>query len=82
MGERCIELSPGDVLLFYTDGLTESFSPDGEMFGEERLAALLCSLASYPPAAMLDALEAALFDFTAQSPLSDDVTLIAVRREE
>ncbi|MCX7754352.1 MAG: GAF domain-containing protein [Anaerolineales bacterium] len=82
MAETCIELSPGDVLLFYTDGLTESFSPDGEMFGEERLSALLCSLASYPPAAMLDALETALSDFTAQSPLSDDITLIAIRREE
>lgn len=78
MGETSIQMAPGDVLLFYTDGVTESFSPAGEMFGEERLTALLASSSPAPAEALLDMLENALFDFTAHAPLSDDITLIVV----
>ena len=41
INERRIHMQPGDFLLLYTDGLTESFAPDGEMYGEGRLLAEL-----------------------------------------
>src|SRR5207245_7060007 len=36
------QISPGDILALYTDGITESFNDAGEQFGEERLAEALC----------------------------------------
>ncbi len=42
--EHKIRMKPADFLLLYTDGLTESFAPDGEMYGEERLMAELQAL--------------------------------------
>ncbi len=39
--EAIVDLRPGDLLAFYTDGITEALSPAGEMFGPERLEALL-----------------------------------------
>ncbi len=41
MEERSILLAPDDLLLLYTDGLTEAFSPEDEIFGEERLLEIL-----------------------------------------
>jgi sigma-B regulation protein RsbU (phosphoserine phosphatase) len=45
IGESKIRMKPADFLLLYTDGLTESFAADGEMYGEERLLAELHRLA-------------------------------------
>jgi sigma-B regulation protein RsbU (phosphoserine phosphatase) len=45
IGERKIRMKPADFLLLYTDGLTESFAADGEMYGEGRLLAELRGLA-------------------------------------
>jgi sigma-B regulation protein RsbU (phosphoserine phosphatase) len=39
--EAWVDLVPGDVVVFYTDGITESLSPSGEMFGPERLVLVL-----------------------------------------
>ena len=45
MTERSITLLPGQTLVLYTDGVTESFSPAGEMYGEERLLQMLTASA-------------------------------------
>src|SRR5690606_5564500 len=39
--QQTLYLTPGDLLYLYTDGITEAFNPDGQVFGEERLASLL-----------------------------------------
>ena len=44
MQERTISLAVGDNLLLYTDGLTEAFSPDGNLFGDSRLMDALISI--------------------------------------
>jgi phosphoserine phosphatase RsbU/P len=75
-----LEIDPGDTLIFYTDGVTEQFSPDGEMFGEERLLSMLESQTGQNVRAILDNLHRTLEEFRSGDPPSDDVTLLAMRR--
>ncbi|GAB4493069.1 MAG: hypothetical protein Fur0016_20970 [Anaerolineales bacterium] len=80
MGQSTIDLTPGDVLLFYTDGITEAFSPTEEMFGEDRLYTVLNDLTPASASQVLEAVDNAVIHFTADAPVSDDITLIVVRR--
>jgi serine phosphatase RsbU (regulator of sigma subunit)/catechol 2,3-dioxygenase-like lactoylglutathione lyase family enzyme len=72
------QLSPGDTLVLYTDGITESFSPAGEEFGEERLIETLRQNCKLP----CSELRAAIVDQIRQfSPHDqhDDITLIIAK---
>ncbi|HET6849773.1 MAG TPA: SpoIIE family protein phosphatase [Gaiellales bacterium] len=72
-----LHLAPGELLLFYTDGVTEH-RKDGEMFGEERLMELLAGVPDGTrPDALLRTLEQALQDFAATP--KDDIAMIALR---
>jgi phosphoserine phosphatase RsbU/P len=74
-------LEPGDEVLFYTDGVTESFSPTTNApFGEERLDQVVASANGLGVCALLDSLDQALLSFRESSPPSDDVTLLAIQR--
>ena len=73
-------LGPGDVLLAYSDGITESRSPGGELFGAERLGAALQAAAGRAPVAILDSLREAVSQWTGGARREDDVTLLAVKR--
>ena len=79
MKERSIYLAPGDSLLLYTDGLTEAFSPAGELFGEERLSNILQS-AEGTLDETLGTVENAVKKFMSTLPPADDLTMLAVRR--
>ncbi|MGW4500698.1 SpoIIE family protein phosphatase [Micromonospora sp. NPDC004336] len=72
-------LAPGDLLLAYTNGVTEARDGrrDGEMFGEERLRAALASAAGLPPAALVDRL-LRLVDEWLDGQSQDDVAMLAV----
>jgi sigma-B regulation protein RsbU (phosphoserine phosphatase) len=71
-----VELNPGDLVLFYTDGVTEARGPGG-MFGQERLVAMLTQ-AGRRGADLLDALLATLSAFTGTAAPQDDVTILEV----
>lgn len=73
-------LDAGDLLVVYTDGITEAESPSGEQFGEPRLVGVCRRHASVPLAEMASALDAVLDAFTANAALSDDRTLLLLRR--
>ena len=75
-----VHLDPGDTLLFYSDGVTESFAPDGRAFGEEGLLAALAGLAGASARVVVDRLREAVRTFTANAEPSDDVAILAVRR--
>jgi phosphoserine phosphatase RsbU/P len=77
---RTISIRPGETLLFYTDGLTEAFSPHEETFGTEKLEELMTSGSELAPRSLLDMLEDALKQFTGPLPASDDLTMLAIRR--
>jgi phosphoserine phosphatase RsbU/P len=75
-------IAPGDLLLCYTDGVTEAFSPDRDLFGEERLDALLAP--PLPPSAgtVLDRVDNAVRQFSQGGEQNDDITMLAVQRRE
>ena len=73
-------LEQDDCLIFYTDGITEAFSPDGEMFGESRLRDLIMSGVCETAQQQLEAIDLAVQEFIGGLPSSDDITLLTVRR--
>ncbi len=77
----CCKLGPGDVLMVYSDGITESQNCAGEEFGEARLEAQLRLAQSGDANAMLFSMLGSVQDFAAASPLVDDMTLAIVRRD-
>lgn len=81
MHDDSVIIQPGDCLVLYTDGVTETFSPSEESFGEERLKEVLSCSTSCSPDRVLAAVDEALKDFRSNQPLSDDVTLIAIYRK-
>jgi serine phosphatase RsbU (regulator of sigma subunit) len=66
--------------VLYTDGLTEARDPAGDEYGADRLAALLGSLHALEPQALLSACLADHAAFRAGTPVSDDLTLLVLRR--
>ena len=78
---RRIELGPQDCVLLFTDGITEAMDADGDMFGEERLAALLAQLAPGRSArAVVDGIVHELANFRGGQEGADDVTAVVIRR--
>jgi serine phosphatase RsbU (regulator of sigma subunit) len=80
-GHRGLEtdLAPGELLLAYSDGVVEAQDGAGEPFGQERLEAVLRGAAAEPQE-VVDAVLAALDDFTRGEPAYDDVTLLVIGR--
>ena len=78
--EECLTLAPGDRLVLYTDGVTEAEREDREMFGEERLMALVESLPLELPAReLVERILAGLREFLGPAEAGDDVTVMALR---
>jgi sigma-B regulation protein RsbU (phosphoserine phosphatase) len=75
---REVPMDPGDVLLLYTDGLTEARSGE-QLFGEDRVAQILRRDPGQDAETLCKTLLEAASDF-ATTPLSDDVALLAIRR--
>ena len=78
--EREAELNPGDWMLLYTDGVTEAFSKNDEMFGTQRLFNLLSGSPYTSAKGILDTIESSVYEFIAGTDLSDDVTLVSLYR--
>ncbi len=75
------ELAPGDTLLLYTDGVVEAPGVDGSQFGEERLAEMLREL-EVGAEGLVRAVVSAVGDHTGGAAQHDDVTVVALRRDE
>ena len=80
IGERTILLSPDDLLLLYTDGLTEAFSPEDDTYGEERLRQVLETAKESSAREVLNTLEASVNQFMGLLPAADDLTMLALKR--
>ena len=74
-----VNMERGDMLLGYTDGVTEARSPEDEIFSRSRLRSLIEQ--PYNSASdLLEIIKTNLFTFIDQAPRSDDVTMLAVQR--
>ena len=78
-GATALELEPGDCLLLYTDGVTEATSEAGEMFGEERLAAIFAGAAERGARAVVAGVLAAVRGFRGPHGRGDDITVVAIK---
>jgi len=74
------EISPGDRLFLYTDGITETFNPHDEEYGEERLAAFLQRHRDSSKQALLDALVEEVLAFSDGIRPRDDMTMLLLER--
>lgn len=77
-----LRLGPGDMLVVYSDGLTDAENGAGEEFGDEQLCALIRSSASQGVEALESCLLAALDRFTQGVPQTDDITFLLVENRK
>ncbi|RKH06970.1 HAMP domain-containing protein [Corallococcus sp. CA047B] len=73
---RQAQLRPGDIVVWYTDGLTEARDGTNRLYGTQRLAAALQANAHLPADALRDALLADVRAYSAGQPQRDDITVI------
>jgi serine phosphatase RsbU (regulator of sigma subunit)/pSer/pThr/pTyr-binding forkhead associated (FHA) protein len=74
-------LSPGELLVLYTDGITEAANPKGDEFGLDRLQAAVKPHTGEPLVAIAVAIETAVEVFADGTPFGDDRTMVMLRRE-
>jgi phosphoserine phosphatase len=77
---RKLSLEAGDVLALISDGIYEFAAPDGSLFGEQGVAALLREAHALPMADLCRRLVEAAFAFGSGTAQADDITLVLVRR--
>src|SRR6267378_1854273 len=74
-------LQMGDVLVIYSDGVTEAASPSGEEFGPTRLYEVVSRNVDASAAGIRDRIESALTKFSQGTQAADDITLVIVKRQ-
>ena len=72
-------IEPGDVLVLYTDGVTEALSPEGVEFGRDRLLQAVRENCEQPARELIASLEMAVLGWTANAGASDDVTFFVIK---
>ncbi len=77
--ERTAQLACGDIVLLYTDGLTEARNVEGEFFGLQRLCAALNANRSLSPEALVNGLLNDVYAFCGDQSLEDDLAIVAMR---
>jgi len=77
--EETVTLSPGDLLLVFSDGVSEALSADGEEYGEDRIITTAKAQPGATPAELLQALFADVRVFTKGAAQSDDITAMVLR---
>jgi serine phosphatase RsbU (regulator of sigma subunit) len=78
--EMHTRLGHGDMLVLYSDGVTEANNPNYEEFGEDRFIGVLREHRERPAAAIVEAVTRALAEFASGAPQADDITLLVARR--
>lgn len=75
------QMQPGDVLVIYSDGVSEAGNPQGEEFGVKRLSDTVARNIESSAAGIRDRIEAALTKFAEGTAAADDITLVIVKRQ-
>ena len=78
--ESTLKLDKGDMLVTFTDGVTEACDPNNNLYGEERLEALLTTLRGYNAQQVTTAIDNAVNAHANGAEQSDDITIMAIKR--
>lgn len=79
-GESRVEMKPGDLLVCFTDGITEPENAYGEMYGEDRLADLVVKNSHRTEEQIVETVLAHVHEWTSSEELQDDMTILVARR--
>ena len=77
--ESVIDLRPGDLLMAFTDGVTEALNPAEEEFGDERLKELIRRVARLPVTEITATISQELRDWISTAPQHDDLTFVVMK---
>ncbi len=75
-----LKLSQNDKIVFYTDGITEAFSRNNELFGDKRFEELLKNLQANNPEEVVDSIIKEIFNFSKGTQQADDITVLTFKR--
>ena len=76
-----LSLNEGDILLIYTDGITEAMNRRRQLYGEERFLNVIRENGLLPAQDFVDKLHEEIISFTEGTPQSDDITLVAIKEK-
>jgi len=77
--EQKIFLKPGDILLLYSDGVTEAVNPANQLFDLSGLKAVLAESAHASSATLIERINSSLRSFVKSDELQDDATIVAIK---
>lgn len=77
-----LTIQPGELIVLYTDGITEATDEDGEMFGLHRLENLVLGMRKWTSQALADRIPKRVADFCGTQELSDDLTTVVIYRPD
>ena len=77
--EKNIRLQEGDMLVLYTDGITETRNGSGDLFGRDRLCRAVHAHRGAPPEAVIDGVLAEVRVFSGDGELQDDISLVVMK---
>jgi len=77
--EACLSLQPGDLLVAFTDGISEAMNREDEEWGEARLIEAVGSLGTLPATEMIGRISDSADRFVAGAPQHDDMTVVVLR---
>jgi sigma-B regulation protein RsbU (phosphoserine phosphatase) len=79
LDEVAVDVGAGDVLVLYTDGVTEAFNEQGEAFGEGRLKQIIRESHDVPAQELILRIQDAVIAFSGTQPQYDDITLLVIK---
>jgi sigma-B regulation protein RsbU (phosphoserine phosphatase) len=79
--ERKIEMKSGDLVIFYTDGVTEAVDDEDRLFGEERLAQIIRDAYKLSARDTIEQINSEVLSFSKNVQQFDDITLIVLKVE-
>jgi sigma-B regulation protein RsbU (phosphoserine phosphatase) len=77
--EKSMQLQKGDILLLYTDGITESRNGSGEFFGTDRLCSILARVYNEDPEQIVDMILQEVTEFINMPVTEDDISMVVMK---
>ncbi len=79
--EACVPFNVGDVVVVFSDGVTEAMNELGEEYGEERIAELVLRNPQDSSSALIQKIVASVREYSKHRAQMDDITMVVIRRE-